>query len=295
MIVSISSVVELDIWEVPYILESFKYLSDLSDDYNFIIARTNNSHENQVFKNLLMPDKKNILILLSDELGIQNMLDGPYYMRDNLFLIFRTYNNKDLFDNEFLFPIPCGFSCGVGIHSSSGKKTIHHDFSNNTKPLKDRKYDFFFSGQIDWHRQECVNQLNKISSEFNCIINSTPSFGKGYSLDEYYKLLGDTKIAIVPRGMVIPESFRYFEASKSNCVIVSSYPINDDKYKIWYYENSKTHFINSWDEVSIDFIKNILSKIDEYDSLNSEYFNEKISPKAVSNYIRNQIYNKENE
>jgi hypothetical protein len=294
MKITISPVVEIDVWEPPYLLKTLEYLSHLPDDYHFVIARVNNDDELRIFKSLLIDGLKNILILISDELGLQNYKSGPYFMKNDIHLIFRTYNNKDLYDNDFVYPIPCGFSCGVSSHSSSGLKTIYHNFESVEIPLIDRKYDIFLSGAFSNNRVECFNQIESISDKFNCLINKTPSFAKGFPIDEYYEMMSNSKIAIVPDGVVIPESFRYFEAVKCNCIVVTSYPIYNDKYQNWYFNNSSAIFIKSWSEVNYDFIKNLLenSNLMKYDILNRKYFNENISPKALSEYMINIINKK---
>jgi len=286
--------VDPEIWEPPYLLESLKYLSDLSDDYYFIIARTINLDDLNVLKKDIQPGKKNILILLSDEVGINDWKDGPYYMKDVIYCIFRTYNNQSLYDNDFVFPIPCGFSCGVGIHSQNGKKNIYRNFQFSNKKLKEREYDIFFSGQIDSHRSECLYYLDRISSDFNCLINKTESFAKGFTIDDYYKHLENSKIAIVPRGVCVPESFRYFEALKSGCVIISSYPIKEKKYQIWYYDKSSAIFVDEWSELTKDLINNILQNdnLDKYEYLNKKYFENSVSPNALSIFIRKTLENK---
>ena len=287
--------IDPEIWEPPFLLEIFRHLQDeISDDYHFIISRANSHSEiSDLVRHLDdNKDKKNILFLLSDELGLQNNPYGPYFMRDKIHLIFRTYNNKSLYDEDWVFPIPCGFSCGVGHHSQDGKTCLVRNFEYLDKPLKERKYDLFFSGQIDNHRRECVEQINKISGKYNSLINTTSSFGKGFSLKEYYELMSDSKIAIVPQGVVIPESFRFFEAAKSGCVIISSYPINDDRFNNWYYQNSGAIFIKNWSEMTEDLIDNILDNLDKHQELNKSYFESKISTKALSDYIKKIIKNK---
>lgn len=286
--------VEPDVWEPPYLIETLKYLSDLSDDYHFIIARTNNPEELNQFKNSLIKGKKNILILLSDELGIDNVKDGPYFMQNEIYMIFRTYNNKKLYDENYIFPIPCGFSCGVGIHSENGKRNLISNFDFSNKPLKEREYDIFFSGQLNNHRKQCVEQINILSKTFKCFSKTTNSFAKGLSLNEYYDFMENSKIAFVPTGVVIPESFRFFEAVKSGCIVISTYPIQNELYKNWYYENSSVIFINSWSEVNESFVKNLLEvkNLDKYDNLNKKYFQDKISTEGLSIYIRNKVNEK---
>jgi hypothetical protein len=283
--------VDPEVWEPPYLEKTLEYLSDLGDEYNFIIGRANSNEDKQDIMSCIdsNKDKKNVLILLSDELGIQNDVTGPYFWKENIHCIFRTYNNSDLYDNKWVFPIPCGFSCGVGHHSSDGNTHTMRDFDISPKPLKERKYDFFFSGQMDPHRMSCVEQLRKIENDFECIINVTNSFGKGFNINQYYELLGDSKIAIVPTGVVIPESFRYFEAVKSKCVIISTFPIDNEKFKNWYYEDSNTIFVKDWSSVTKEFIEGILSKIEEYEEGNIKYFEEKISPRGLSRYIKEKL------
>jgi hypothetical protein len=106
-------------------------------------------------------------------------------------------------------------------------------------------------------------------------------------LNEYYNYLESSKIAFVPTGVVIPESFRFFEAVKSGCIIVTTYPINDEKYKNWYYKDCPAVFIDSWSEVNHAFIENLLNTKNLYDyrEKNKDYFEKFISPKAISNYI----------
>lgn len=287
MKITICKMVEPDVWEPPYLTESFKYLKDLSDDYHLIIARTNNQEEFDEFRKSLIVGKKNILFLLSDELGINNIRNGPYFMHNEIHCIFRTYNNKSLYDNNFVYPVPCGFSCGVSVHSQTGEKSIVRNFDYSDKPLSERDVDIFFSGQMNSHRLECISQMELLSDEFNCLYKKTDSFAKGFALDEYYKYLENSKVAFVPTGVVIPESFRFFEAVKSGCIIVTTYPIKNEKFKNWYYEDCPAYFIDSWSEVNHDFIRNLLNTENpiEYSNKNRNYYNKFISPRAIANYI----------
>ena len=122
--------------EPPYlmkILENFK--NELDDSYNFIISRMNVLSEVEQYRRCILKDKKNILIMLSDEAGIK-----PYFLNE-LHLVFRTYNRKDLYDNEKIFPIPCGYSCGYSYD--------HHDATyltgeSDKKLLIEKKQRYFF-------------------------------------------------------------------------------------------------------------------------------------------------------
>lgn len=270
-------------WELPYLLKTLEFLKkDLDNSYHFIIARTNNPTEIAQYKKTLKNDKKNILILLSDEAGIK-----PYF-QEQLFLTFRTYNRKVLFDNVNIFPIPCGF-CGAN------KGFVYENMEQEKKPLIDREYDVFYSGQVSPNRMTFINKIKSIKDNFNSIIQITNGFAQGFSLEDYYKYMSNSKICLVPDGAVIPESFRYFEAFENNCIVITSYPKNNDMYNHWYYEKSPAIFIKDWNELSVEMIKNLLEskELNKYNIKNKEYFENYLSSKSLSNYILEKIKNKE--
>lgn len=284
MNVTIAPMVSPKVCEPPYFLEIFNKLEPyLDDSYHFIITRTNNSEEIYQFKKCIISGKKNILILLSDEAGLR----VPYFL-DELFLVFRTYSNADLCDNKKVFAVPCGYSCGYDGYF--GNNNWEYNVNINTPKLSDRKYDIFYSGQNSPNRIECVQNLLKIKDNFNSIVNITNGFARGYTLDEYYSIMRNSKIAIVPNGAVVPESFRYFEAFESNCIVISSFPINS-KYDNWFYKDSPAIFLKSWNELSIELISNLLNlnNLKKYDILNKKYFEDNISTEGVSKYMLNII------
>jgi hypothetical protein len=280
-----SEMVDKTSWEAPYLDQIFELLKkDLDDEYNLIVARTNTQDEANQFEKDIIDNKKNILFLLSDERGII-----PPFL-DRLHLVFRTYNRKPLYDDKKIFAIPCGYSLcnNLSYNKSSFAKTEYI-------PLSERKNDIFYSGQMTSEdRQKCGYKLNEISRDkYNCIINYTPRFADGYKLDDYYKLMSSSKISIVPKGAVIPESFRYFESFKCNCIVITTYPINDNNYKHWYNEKSPAIFLNDWNELTDNLIDRCLNNINLYEKKNKEYFDEFISPTAVYKYILKKI--KDNE
>lgn len=277
MLRTIAEMVDPNVWEPPYLFKVLDNL-DLDDDYHFIIARTNTQQEVYQFKNCIKSNKKNILFLLSDERGII-----PPFL-DELYLVFRAYNRSDLYDNNKIFPIPCGYSYG---HNNSFYK------EENKKPLVDREYDLFYSAQACYNRNSCVEELKKIKDDFKSIVNVTDGFARGFKIEEYYNIMRNSKIAIVPNGAVVPESFRYFEAFESNCIVITSYP-KDSNYNHWYYKNSPAIFISNWNQLTKDLVNNLLDNdnLNRYDSLNRKYFEENISPKGLSNYISKIIKEK---
>lgn len=288
MITTIASMVHPLTCEPPYLMEAFKKINHKIDNsYNFIIARTNSNEEKEHFEKCIQPDKKNVLFLLSDEFGIV-----PPFL-DRLHLVFRTYSRRDLCDNKKIFPIPCGYSCG---YVSFAAKNDWVYIEQNKKPLIERPYDIFYSGQKSPNRISFIDSLNRVKDKFKSVVNITDGFAKGYELDEYYNLMHNSKIAVVPNGAVVPESFRYFEAFESNCIVITTYPRWSYDFNLWFYDNSPAVFIHDWRELTEDLIRSLLTEqsLKEYEVKNKEYFDKSISPKGISEYILKIIKEKEN-
>jgi len=279
MLVSLMPSVDPNIWEPPYFLKALEWLKFLDDSFHFIIARTNTIDEINEFKKLIDGNKKNILIRLSDEVG-----DIPSYT-DELFLTFRTYNRRDLYDNNKIFPLPCGYSCGT-------RESLYVE--TEKIPLIDREYDIFYSGQMSSARESMKFNLDKIKDGFKSMINYTAGFSQGFKLEDYYHYMRNAKIGLVPDGAMVPESFRYFEAFESNCIVITTYPKNNEMYNHWYYDESPAIFLKSWEELTEELIASLLTfrNLRKYEILNREYFDKKISAKAIANYMLKIILDK---
>lgn len=292
MIITIAPMVYPKVFETPYFLRALDLIKDkLDDTYHFIIARTNCKEEIQEFKNCIKDNYKNILILLSDEVGII-----PPFLGD-LFLVFRTYNRTGLYDNNKIFPVPCGYSYGCdGLFGNSNWEYV--DAEKEKKSLIERDYDLFFSGQSR-PDNSCFNYANNIKNKFNSIIQLNKSFASGFNLEDYYEYMRNSKICLVPSNDCFGyyESFRYFEAFESNSIVIAKYPSSINKYDHWYFKDSPAIFLNNWSELTEDLVKNLLTEdsLKKYEILNKKYFDEKISIKAISNYILNIIKSKEYE
>lgn len=285
MKITIAKHVVFNVCEPPYLMKSLNYLL-LDDTYHFIISRLNNRDEIDATESLIENDKKNILIMLSDEAGIIPPNLNRY------FLVFRTYARKSLLSDK-IYPIPCGFSCSYGGYF--GKNDwLYTDMEKPKRDLVNREFDIFYSGQISPNRMTFIDIINRIKENFNSKINLTSGFAAGLELDDYYSMMQNSKIALVPNGAVVPESFRYFEAVESNCIIITSYPIKDSEFNHWFYDGSPAIFLNDWSELSVQLIQSLLTreKLEEYNIRNREYFENKISTKALSEYILKIINSK---
>lgn len=272
MIEKIFNEIDEDFWcETRYTSNIVDILiKKLAGDYSVVIT-----------PNLVrLPETKypKIVILTGDELG---RLPLNPYPNQNVVAVFRIFNRIGRFDNKYIFPIPPGYNWTM--HSDKTKKMVK---MYPEKKLSERKYDIFYAGQpLPW-RNEMLNNLNKLKDKFNILGSVNPSFRTGIEIDEYYKILGETKIALSPDGTSV-DCFRYVEAFGSGCIVITT--IKDD---IWYYRNSPTFFINSWSELNENLINHILSlNIDDLYIQNLKYYNEKLSEEAVANYIIENITN----
>jgi hypothetical protein len=239
-------------------------LTNLDDTYNFIVT----NYEDYTLP-LYEKDKKNIVLYLSDEYGIYrnwfNKVD----------LVFRTYPRGNNFDNKKIFPIPCGLVM---------PDYVTYKMEEPKKKLSDRKYDFFYSGQESPKRYEFLKRVTESTKDFNGILRNTQNFRTGYTIDEYFQIMNETKISFVPLGKVIPESFRYMESFESGCLVITDFPI--DEYKdIWYYKESPAIFIKNYDEINDYLIDNAISNIDVLAEDNLKYYNDFLSTTAVAKYI----------
>lgn len=257
--------IEKEKWcEIKYLDTIISYLNEKISEYSIIVT------PNQY----ILPKTKYskiIVILTGDETGRFNLNN---FNIPNI-KIFRFFNRIGSYDNKTIFPIPPGYNW-----------TMHNDYSKQMikmypeKKLSERKYDISFLGQpLPW-RTEIFNKLNQFSNKYNILSNISPSFRTGIHIDEYYKIMGDTKIALAPDGTSV-DTFRYVEAFGSGCIVITT-----KKDDIWYYKNSPTFYINSWSELNENIIGNILSmNLDELYEKNLKYYNDILSEKAVAEYI----------
>jgi len=262
--------IDEDFWcETRYINNIIDKLDKkLDNDYSIVVTHN--------LKSVPTTKYEKIVILIGDE---QGRLGLNPYINQNVKAIFRIFNLNDRFDDKFIFSIPPGYNWTM--HSDRTKKMVR---MYPEIPLSKRKYDIFYAGQpLPW-RKTLINNLKKLNGKFNILSQENSSFRSGIDIDDYYKILGDTKIALSPDGTSI-DCFRYVEAFGSGCIVITT-----NKENLWYYKDSPTFYINSWDELNEDLINKILSlDIDNIYEENLKYYNEKLSENAVSDYILGKL------
>jgi len=246
--------------ETVYLSKVVEHLKekDLSDDFNLVVTEF-------VDSNIIFPEnKRTILILTGDErYQIPNCLDQA-------FLVFKNYVKEEY---KNLIPLPLGYN----------KSLLEIPFIS----IQDRTIDVFFSGQVNIpNRFSLFNFLNENFHDLNKHVNRTPAFRKGYDATTYSNYLMNTKIAFVPDGCICSESFRFFEASKYGCVLITM-----PKPSNWVYNGFCGFIVNSWEE-SLEIVYSLMLDEDLLKSCSKnslEYWKKYCSEESVANFIIERI------
>tara|TARA_R110000751_G_scaffold86231_2_gene171784 strand:+ start:338 stop:1246 length:909 start_codon:yes stop_codon:yes gene_type:complete len=256
----------------------------LEADYVSECARIFSSRTNGDLKLVIkhhwqqLPDPENkwiVLINLSDEShGVPVEV-----LREDVAVIFQPYYVLDKWDLPLDSPKIRPFPLGPT-----------RDFNPSPKPIKDRKYDAFFSGNISktgsrntfkTHVDDFLDQ-----SDYNMFINYTDGFNKGISKHEYAQMLSDSKIALCPTGAISKETFRFYEALKSGCIIIC-----EVLPKLWFYEqlmfcHTKWHSIKE----AIDFVMSLGDEeMQKISDTNLRLYKTILSPEPIAKYMLNEL------
>ena len=261
--------------EGVYLQEVIKHLQPkLSDEYVLHIACFSRECDNN--KNVkIIPNKKNIIIGTSDE--YMDNIHPPYL--NEAVAIFKQYLVPEQeVDNVYSFPL--------------GYNKKHVSLKN--KPISDRTIDVFFSGHM--HSKNRQTSLLPIIQYFKNLpkykrpkldINISSGFNTGLDGDEYSKRLHNSKIAICPHGNVSVETFRFYEAARSGCVIVSPVLPNTQIYK-----NSNVVQVENWHTDTGPIILELLNDHDKLTSIQHNIvddWNDTLCEKAAANRILSKL------
>jgi hypothetical protein len=194
---------------------------------------------------------KKILLFMSDELSsIPSHLSGYY------FAVFKSYLPKELPGSNIL-PFHLGYVKGVP--------------SYEPKPAEHRKYDIFFSGNLNANRTPLFRAVHPLFRQVPEIvpdralaffvrkillgrfqmdlgikipgsyINFTSGFKAGLSPEQYGKMLAESKVVLCPKGFDSPETFRHMEAIRAGAVVISE-QLPDTHF----YRNSPIRCVDNW-------------------------------------------------
>lgn len=103
---------------------------------------------------------------------------------------------------------------------------------------------------------------------------------------EYAEILADSKIILSPRGFFNTECFRFYEALRQGCIVITEkLPVTD------YYHSENYIEVDSWNNID-HLIPTLLGDSDKMEQLSlkgREYYQNVLSPMGVAKYISSKI------
>lgn len=282
-----------------------KFLNELSillgkkfNDYFFYIY-TNN--KNELPKSITINHPKKILILISNE-----MKYIPFDLEKYFFCIFKSSLPYEIRKSK-IFPFPLN--------------TISNLYLKKIIPIKKRKFDIFFCGNLNKYRLDLYHALSSNAKIFSKISNKLfytflvglgfkkrfvqrnmsvgvngKNFikftiglngeGDGLPYDEYLRLLNDSKVALCPTGYMSTETFRHYEAIKSGCVIISN-KLPDT----YIFRKAPFVKINNWKEGLMKAEKLIMNteRLEDLQRKSILYHKTNLSEKFMAEYVLKKI------
>lgn len=192
---------------------------------------------------LIEPLKFVLFILVGDE---GEMFPSQNLVHPNMIVWqqsphLRPHGNVDRY-------IPLGYSTGT--------REFLAEYKNSDSVISN---DWFFAGQNTHVRREaCVEALQHSSLDGRGELLATEGFTQGFSRDEYFRRMADTKTAPCPSGVVVLDTFRMYEALEAGVLpIVDGLDPLGGSWGYWHFlfgENPPFPVLRNWEEVvgSID-------------------------------------------
>ncbi len=247
--------------EIEYFQEILKHIKT-DRDLSFVFMRWSDK----------VPETKYPAVLFVT--GDEHMQFLPNLVNnENVVMVFKNYYPIGQ-DHPKMRAFPLGYLQG---YCATGEKKI-----------EDRQVDYNFSGTTNNSGREVLHKsLVELKEDGRQkYINFYNGWAQGLDMESYSKLMENTKIALCPHGYLSSETFRYFEAAKAGCVILS-----EAKPDVWYYEGAPHVLIHNWTELS-ETLDNLLSQPELMEQKRQEtldWWNEKCSPEAAANYVMKEL------
>ncbi len=153
-------------------------------------------------------------------------------------------------------------------------------------PIKERKYDCCFIGQLDpYRRSDFFNAVANLAENPRNYIHFYKGWNKGFSSEIYAEILSQSKVALVPCGSASLDTFRFYEAAECGCAIVACQQNPYEFITSSFYVNVKD---NDWSLASrlIDLGDDVLQDLSNK-TLNA--WENNLSPQASANYILEKL------
>lgn len=289
--------------EYKNLLKLIEYLSEIDDNYfNQSLFIFNWGFNDEILEELCTENySRSILLWFAEETNIK-----PSNTLINKFTyIFKSYIHNNFGINN-IFPLPLITPSDVYQHPIID--------------INERQFNLFFSGNLNRNRLSLYINLKpkatlieqsliKICTQIRKIgpflyrkiySNKTYNFSNnkksykiyfnngfytGLSPKEFSDTMANSKIVLSPKGFHSTECFRLYEAMRQGCIVISEKLPNNIIYK-----DIPIIQIDNWEKIYL-LIEKILSNKEEIKYLSTksiEYYNTRLSIKAIAKYIYNQ-------
>ena len=281
--------------DVHIYLDAVNILQEkIKEEYSFVLQVWN--HE--------IPKKtkhKKILILTSDEAhGIPEQAND-----EDVHHVFKQYvpmsdmrNPAAVLDVKNVSALPL---CHIEGHTR-----------DEYKPIRDRKFNWSWSGQFDPYRRghfkHNTELLKQYSDEhaipYEC--HWYKGWNNGMPIEEYSKMVNNSKVMFAPTGSASLETFRFFEAMMSGCIVVTFgelphgkiYDFHNRKLKELEQEISSAYFGRSDSHDSammmaaVNWVDLNPDKAQEMSIDAMKWYDTICSPEGLSEYMKKELENK---
>ena len=259
-----------------FTLDTAQHLAKMLDDRFRVVVKYDKPNDLPRYND----DKLNIVFATSRETH-----DVPNeFFREDVFAIFQHYFMLDRWGypvhNPLSYPLPLGT-----FKDPSPSLEI--------KPLAEREYDFCFMGQIphtgtrDCFKRALDNLIEETGDKFKYFVKVTDGFNQGLDKDEYFDILGNSKVCLCPQGAHSTETFRFFES-----IMLGSIPVVDTLPRLWYYEEAP-HFTVKWREIdnNLSKILNFIQTPMVRNTLHQigHYCNQVMNPIKLASHLREKL------
>lgn len=259
------------------------------------------------------PYKKKILIQWEDQLGTEPSKE----IMNSFLCVFKTHLRKksETFKNLYSYPLGIPYKIKELPIIPINERKYDIFYSGN---LNKNRYNFFSSlvylkpslskliilpvlyiaSKFEYNTKlrNTALRLKSLAFKINAtnfdsvfkksIIKFTRSFEAGFSPEQYAEILSQSKIVLSPKGFFNTECFRFYEALRQGCIVITEKLPETDYYNNKYYIE-----VESWRNID-NIINSLLDnneKMEEMSAQSLEYYQKELSPKGVAVYLKNKI------
>lgn len=265
-----------EVCESSHINEIFIYLNSILDNKWGLYVRQHNQSEQTI------ETDRAIVIIISAE---GHAYIPPEINSEKVDAVFMHYLKKK--NSKFPYFFHPGNFDRVAKLFELQLGTTKWFSGDNKIEIKNRKYDLSFIGQYDpYTRTDFYHALNNLSKKYNSKIHFYEGWNKGFGGKVYSEIMSDTKIALVPFGSASLDTFRFYEAMKCGCIVLT---IGQNEYE--FMKESPHIEIDAWKNLDmyLDDLLNDNEKMHILSEKSYSFWHNNLSPWASAKYILSKI------